>query len=96
MVKIDQLVSVGYTLPMPPVVSNLYDAKTNLSQLVDRAASGEEIIIAKNGVPMARLVPLRAEPSLRHPGGWEGQVTISDDFDAPLPADLLVGFEEEA
>jgi prevent-host-death family protein len=74
-----------------PVVSNLYDAKTNLSQLVDRAAAGEEIIIAKNGVPLARLVPLRAEDSPRRPGGWEGQVYVSEDFDAPLPADVLAG-----
>jgi len=54
---------------MPPVVSNLYEAKTNLSQLVDRAAAGEEIIIAKNGVPLARLVPLEAHPGCRTPGG---------------------------
>ena len=77
---------------MPPVVSNLYDAKTNLSQLVDRAAAGEEIIIAKNGVPLARLVPLEARPIARVPGGWEGAVTIADDFDAPLPEELLAAF----
>ena len=82
----------GNHLHMPPVISNLYDAKTNLSQLVDRAANGEEIIIAKNGVPLARLVPLAPEITPRRPGGWEGQVTISDDFDAPLPADVLAGF----
>ncbi|HUH04991.1 MAG TPA: type II toxin-antitoxin system prevent-host-death family antitoxin, partial [Kofleriaceae bacterium] len=61
---------------MPPVVSNLYDAKTNLSQLVDRAAAGEEIIIAKNGVPLARLVPLREQTTPRRPGGWEGRVIV--------------------
>ena len=77
---------------MPPVVSNLYEAKTNLSQLVDRAAAGEEIIIAKNGVPLARLVPLQAQVTPRQPGGWEGRVTIADNFDAPLPADLLAAF----
>jgi len=77
---------------MPPVVSNLYEAKTNLSQLVDRAAAGEEIIIAKNGVPLARLVPLEARPTRRIPGGWEHGVRISDDFDAPLPPDLLAPF----
>ena len=76
---------------MPPVVSNLYEAKTNLSKLVDRAAAGEEIIIAKNGVPLARLVPLE-QPSPRQPGGWEGRVTIADDFDAPLPDEILAGF----
>jgi prevent-host-death family protein len=77
---------------MPPIVSNLYEAKTNLSQLVDRAAAGEEIIIAKNGVPLARLVPLEARPIRRIPGGWEGGVQIADDFDAPLPPDLLAAF----
>jgi len=77
---------------MPPVVSNLYEAKTNLSQLVDRAAAGEEIIIAKNGVPLARLVALEARPVRRTPGGWEGEVRIADDFDAPLPPDLLAAF----
>lgn len=77
---------------MPPVVANLYEAKTNLSQLVDRAAAGEEIIIAKNGMPLARLVPLEARPVRRTPGGWEGGVRIADDFDAPLPSDLLAAF----
>jgi prevent-host-death family protein len=77
---------------MPPIVSNLYEAKTNLSQLVDRAAAGEEIIIAKNGVPLARLVPLEAQPARRMPGGWEHGVHIADDFDAPLPADMLAAF----
>jgi prevent-host-death family protein len=80
---------------MPPVVTNLYDAKTNLSQLVDRAAAGEEIVIAKNGVPQARLVPLPRNATPRRPGGWEGQVTIADDFDAPLPAELLAAFKGE-
>ncbi len=79
---------------MPPVISNLYEAKTNLSQLVDRAAAGEEIIIAKNGIPLARLVPLRPQVTPRQPGGWEGRVVISDDFDAPLPAALLGAFDE--
>lgn len=79
---------------MPPVVSNLYDAKTNLSQLVDRASAGEEIIIAKNGVPLARLVPLRERVAPRVPGGWEGRVVIADDFDAPLPAEILSAFGE--
>lgn len=77
---------------MPPAVSNLYDAKTNLSRLVDRAAAGEEIIIAKNGVPLARLVPLEARAAPRTPGGWEGAVRIAEDFDAPLPPELLAAF----
>ncbi len=76
---------------MTRIVSNLYEAKTNLSQLVDRAAAGEEIIIAKNGVPLARLLPL-AQSTPRAPGGWEGRVVIAGDFDAPLPAEILAAF----
>ena len=72
---------------------NLYHAKTHLSELVERAASGEEIIIAKAGKPMARLTPLpaaQAEP--RKPGIWKGKVWIADDFDDPLPDDVLESF----
>ncbi|MES2176322.1 MAG: type II toxin-antitoxin system Phd/YefM family antitoxin [Gemmatimonadota bacterium] len=74
---------------------NIYDAKTHLSELVDRAAAGEEIIIAKAGVPVARLVPLRALHENRAPGRWAGKVTIADDFDAPLSGDILAAFEGE-
>jgi antitoxin (DNA-binding transcriptional repressor) of toxin-antitoxin stability system len=68
-----------------------------LSHLVERAAAGEEIIIAKDGKPLARLVPLKTEPPLRRPGAGRGRVWIADDFDAPLPAELLAAFgvEEE-
>ena len=78
---------------MPDVVYNLYEAKSSLSQLVDRAASGEEIFIAKAGKPMAKLVPIPQSRKQRKPGGWEGQVVISEDFDAPLPEDLQAAFE---
>lgn len=77
---------------MGSVLQNLYEAKTNLSKLVDRAAAGEEIIIMKNGKPMARLVPLAA-PKRRASGGAEGRYWISDDFDAPLPDEILDAFE---
>ena len=77
---------------MPPVVSNLHEAEANLSQLVERAAAGEEIIITKNGVPLARLVPLEAQPVRRTPGGWEHSATIAEDFDDPLPPGLLAAF----
>ncbi|MFY9823559.1 MAG: type II toxin-antitoxin system Phd/YefM family antitoxin [Thermoanaerobaculia bacterium] len=70
---------------MSEVIYNLYEAKTSLSQLVDRAASGEEIILSKAGKPLAKLVPFRQPPEPRKPGGWEGRVRIADDFDAPLP-----------
>ena len=72
---------------------NIYEAKTHLSELVDRASAGEEIVIAKSGVPTARLVPLRAVHEHRAPGGWAGIITIADDFDAPLSGDILDAFE---
>lgn len=81
---------------MPATVFNLYEAKTQLSKLVELAAAGEEIIIAKAGRPMARLVALGAPARRREPGGWEGRVVITDDFDAPLPDDLLAAFEGRA
>ena len=72
---------------------NLYDAKTNLSALVDRAADGEEIVIAKNGRPMARLVPLERRTAPRPLGLLAGQVWVGDDFDDPLPDDIARAFE---
>ena len=75
---------------------NLYDAKTRLSELVDRASAGEEIVIAKNGRPLARLVPIPADKPNRTPGGWEGMVWISDDFDDPLAADIQRDFDGDA
>ena len=74
----------------------LYDAKTHLSSLVDRAAEGEEIVISKSGKPKARLVPLGDVHPKREPGKGRGQWEIGDDFDAPLPADVLDGFEPPA
>lgn len=70
------------------------EAKTHLSDLVERAARGEEFIIAKGDQPMARLIPLARPANRRPPGGWEGRIYISDNFDAPLPPDILRGFED--
>jgi prevent-host-death family protein len=78
---------------MAEVLYNLYEAKTSLSQLVERAAAGEEIIIAKAGRPLAKLVPLPKKRTLRKPGGWEGRMRIADDFDAPLSEDIQAAFE---
>jgi len=64
---------------------SLYDAKTHLSALVDRAAAGEEIVIAKNGVPLARLLPLPKQKVNRVPANAMGIEAIADDFDAPDP-----------
>ena len=79
-----------------PAAINLYDAKTNLSALVDRAASGEEIIIAKSGKPMARLVPLEARAAPRVSGLLKGQIKIGPDFDAPLPDEIARSFLGES
>jgi prevent-host-death family protein len=71
---------------------NLYEAKTQLSRLVERAAAGEEIVIAKGGRPLARLVPLAQRTAPRELGFLAGRVRISPDFDAPLPEDLAAAF----
>jgi prevent-host-death family protein len=72
---------------------NIHAAKTHLSRLVDQAASGEEIVIARAGKPVARLVPLAPARQPRVLGIFDGQYAIPDDFDAPLPDDLLGLFE---
>ena len=71
---------------------NVYEAKTHLSQLLDRAAAGEEIIIARSGRPIARLVALaESSASRRIPGGWRGKVSIAPDFDH-LPVEIEAAF----
>ena len=72
---------------------NIHAAKTHFSRLVERAANGEEIIIARAGKPVARLMPLAA-PTRRHrPGLLKGKISIAEDFDAPLPEEILRQFE---
>lgn len=74
---------------------NVYEAKTHLSQLLDRAAAGEEIVIARAGRPIARLVPLSDASSRRRiPGAWRGKVSIADDFDELSP-ELEAAFRGE-
>ena len=69
---------------------NIHQAKTQLSKLVEEAARGEEIIIAKAGKPIARLVPLKkTERKLRIPGGMKGQIWIADNFDEPMSEEEL-------
>lgn len=65
---------------------NLHAAKTHLSRLIDRAAAGEEIVIARHGKPVARLVAWTAPSQPRMPGLLRGRLEIAPDFDAPLPA----------
>ena len=83
----------GDVSDMPDYIYNLYEAKTHLSHLIDRVAKGEEILIAKSGIPLAKLVPLPKSKAKRKPGGWEGKIHISDDFDAPLPDNIQSAFE---
>jgi prevent-host-death family protein len=89
------LVSLTKSSPMSHFVT-LYEAKTHLSGLVDRAAAGEEIVIAKNGVPQARLVPLASRGGRRQPANAMRIRHIAADFDAPDPAiEALFGGEEK-
>jgi prevent-host-death family protein len=72
---------------------NMHDAKTRLSELIRKAEEGEEIIIARSGVPVARLTPCASTVGeKRILGEFEGQVWIGDDFDAPLPDDIMDAF----
>jgi prevent-host-death family protein len=68
---------------------NIYEAKSRLSQLVDRAAAGDEIVIARAGRPVARLVALASPGAKRRPGRMRGRIRIGRDFDDPLPPDLF-------
>lgn len=70
---------------------NIHVAKTHLSRLVEEVAGGVEILIAKNGVPRAKLVPLDAARKLKF-GVLKGKLRYPDDFDAPLPDELLALF----
>ena len=73
-------------------IVNIYAAKTHLSRLVDRARDGDEIVIARHGRPVARLVAIEDDQPERKPGLLKGQIEIADDFDAPLPDEILKAF----
>ena len=72
---------------------NIHEAKTHLSRLLEEVSGGEEIMIAKAGRPVARLVPVAAACKPRKLGWLQGRFTVPDDFDAPLPDDVLSDFE---
>jgi prevent-host-death family protein len=74
-------------------VFNVHDAKTHLSRLLERVAQGEEVIIAKSGRPVAKLVPVAAEP--RRPGRLKGRIRLGPEFDEPLPEEVLAAFRGE-
>jgi prevent-host-death family protein len=71
---------------------NIHEAKTHFSKLLQRVAGGEEVTIARAGVPVARLVPAQAKDKARPLGFARGEVWVADDFDAPLPEELLKEF----
>jgi prevent-host-death family protein len=94
LVKLESLEVPGGTAMTETV--NLYEAKTNLSKLVERAAAGEEIVIAKAGKPKARLVPYEPPRKQRVFGqNLLGITYIADDFDAPLPPEIQRYFDGE-
>ena len=72
---------------------NIHQAKTQFSRLVERVAGGEEIIIAKSGKPVARLIPYAPKRAVRRPGAMRGKIRIKKNFDEPLPKEILASFE---
>ena len=74
-------------------IVNVHAAKTQLSRLLDAAAAGEEVIIARAGKPVAKLVPIDQTPPPRRLGLLDGKIHVPDDFDDPLPDEILDAFE---
>lgn len=77
---------------MGNVEVNIHEAKTHLSRLLQRVAEGEEVVIARAGEPIARLVRIQSEHTARPLGMYEGSVVVPDDFNDPLPPELLAQF----
>ena len=72
---------------------NIYEAKTRLSQLVDKAAAGEDVVVSRNGKPLVRITRLHPEKRVVRFGLLKGKIRIAADFDAPLPEDVQARFE---
>jgi prevent-host-death family protein len=72
---------------------NIHEAKTQFSKLIARVEKGEEIVIARDGTPVARLVAVRQPAAKRVAGRDRGLFSVPEDFDAPLPEDILAEFE---
>jgi prevent-host-death family protein len=78
-------------------VVNVHEAKIHFSKLLERIADGEEIVITKGGLPVARLTGyVPTATTVREPGSMKGQIHMAEDFNAPLPEDLLAAFEGRA
>jgi prevent-host-death family protein len=69
-------------------ITNIHEAKSQLSRLIEQALAGEEVIISKAGKPLVKLIPYEQNTQPRRPGSWRGQVTIAEDFDE-LPREFL-------
>ena len=72
---------------------NIYEAKTRLSQLVDKAAAGEDVVVSRNGKPLVRITRLDVPKRIVKFGVLKGKLTVPKDFDAPLSDEILAGFE---
>lgn len=75
-------------------IVNIQDGEAQLSRILERVERGEEIVIARAGVPIARLSRYRASQPKRQGGQWKGKVWMSDDFDTPLPDEILRAFND--
>lgn len=91
--SVAQLVNLVYYITM--TIINVFEAKTRLSQLLARVKNGEEIIIGKNGEPVAVLVPYKRKGSKRKLGGLKKGYWMSENFNDPLPLELFLGEEKK-
>lgn len=90
----DLVIALVYDRHVPKTV-NVHEAKTHLSRLLSRVERGDEIVIARAGRPVARLLPFEAAAERPRFGLDEGRFEVPDDFDAPLPDDVLSAFDGE-
>jgi len=84
---------VYYLYEVSEMQVNTHEAKTKLSELLKRVNAGEEVIIARAGKPIARLVSYTYKPEKRVPGSAEGRITMAEDFNEPLPENIIREFE---
>lgn len=80
---------------MKSTVINIHEAKTHLSRIIEQVAAGSEVVIAKAGKPMARLVPLAPHAPPKKFGLLKGRIRVPDDFNQPLPREVLRQFEKD-
>jgi prevent-host-death family protein len=72
---------------------NIHEAKTHFSKLIERVQQGEELVIAKAGIPVARLVPVKKPKGRRLPGSARGRIAVRPNFDEPLPKAVVRAFK---